>query len=425
MSTKAGQLQVTVVDDSILGGVSYREVREFIREKFIVKAVVSLPGDAFQRSKARVKTSLLLVEKKRAPGDDQPPVFMTYCTAVGIDDSLRQRILPSDRDNRVKAESEIKDICTAYENFLAGEKSSRRWVVPAERILNRMDVKNCLLDPYRRVKLRERSGLEVSDMSRWIQVKFPLDGGEEEDPDCVQTSELRDLITQLRVRYDGFAEAGETIMSNDSTYRTLYRVHAGDLTISNINAVHGAVAVVPEELDGCFVTSEYTVCEAKPNVDVRVVWTMLRSPEARANLLLLATGIGRSRVKADAALSLKLPVPSEELRQGIAEAVQKAEGLEREAIRLRETAMRAIEETLRSVSTILRHMVFAFSEQPQLSRNRGRGDSSHDRVESSTSPESGGTHGLPGIEVVACEPFCEVVFFAGGLIQAWWGKIGG
>ena len=81
--------------------------------------------------------------------------------------------------------------------------------------------------------------------------------------------------------------------------------------------------------------------------------------------------------------------------------------------------------TVRSVSTILRHMVFAFSEQPQLSRNRGRGDSSHDRVESSTSPESGGTHGLPGIEIVACEPFCEVVFFAGGLIQAWWGKIGG
>ena len=81
--------------------------------------------------------------------------------------------------------------------------------------------------------------------------------------------------------------------------------------------------------------------------------------------------------------------------------------------------------TRRSVSTILRHMVFAFSEQPQLSRNRGRGDSSHDRVESSTSPESGGTHGLPGIEIVACEPFCEVVFFAGGLIQAWWGKIGG
>ena len=43
----------------------------------------------------------------------------------------------------------------------------------------------------------------------------------------------------------------------------LYRVRADDIVISNINAVNGAVAIVPKKLDGAVVTSEFTVCRAK------------------------------------------------------------------------------------------------------------------------------------------------------------------
>ena len=46
---------LAVVDDSILSGDSYASVRGFIRDSFIVIGVVSLPGDAFRRSDARVK----------------------------------------------------------------------------------------------------------------------------------------------------------------------------------------------------------------------------------------------------------------------------------------------------------------------------------------------------------------------------------
>lgn len=44
------------------------------------------------------------------------------------------------------------------------------------------------------------------------------------------------------------------------------------------------------------------------------------------------------------------------------------------------------------------------------------GSSSHDLVVSSTSPEPGGAHGLPGVEIVDCGLSCEVVCFSGGLI---------
>ncbi|MGH2639258.1 MAG: HsdM family class I SAM-dependent methyltransferase, partial [Rhabdochlamydiaceae bacterium] len=49
---------VSVIDDGILSGSDYKWFRDFLRQRFIVRAVISLPGDAFQRSQARVKTSL-------------------------------------------------------------------------------------------------------------------------------------------------------------------------------------------------------------------------------------------------------------------------------------------------------------------------------------------------------------------------------
>ncbi|MDX6520515.1 MAG: type restriction enzyme protein, partial [Gaiellales bacterium] len=148
---KSGGRLVTVIDDSILGGPKYATVRDFIRERFIVRAVVSLPGDAFQRSTARVKTSLIVLEKRDKAGGDQPPVFMYYCKSVGIDDSPRQRVLPVDRRNREAAAKEIGEVTASYRAFLAGDKSAKEWTVPASAIADRMDVKSALPQPGRNV----------------------------------------------------------------------------------------------------------------------------------------------------------------------------------------------------------------------------------------------------------------------------------
>jgi type I restriction enzyme M protein len=344
---KPGGRLITVIDDSILGGTKYRAVRDFIRAHFVVRAVVSLPGDAFQRSKARVKTSLLILEKKRTPDEAQPSLFMCYCTTVGLDDSPRQRTLPIDAENRDKALREIKSVSQLYESFLKGGEDAKKWTVPPERIRDRMDVKNCLLDPFRNVETWEQANLEISDLNRWIEVVFPTTGEDDEvSENLLDTQDSDELVTLLRVRYDGFAETGDTIEASSSTYSNLYKVHTGDLVISNINAVNGAIAVVPEPFDGTFVTTEFTVCRAKENVDPRLVWAMLRSPEARSNLLLVATGIGRSRVKPGAALSLKLPVPDQQLAKKAAATLKHAEDMEREAAALRQQALWELESSL-------------------------------------------------------------------------------
>ena len=77
---RPGGRLVSVIDDGFLNGKSYKWFRDMLRTMYTVKAVVYLPGDAFQRSDARVKTSFIVMEKRDPKAhrvdDEQPAVFM-------------------------------------------------------------------------------------------------------------------------------------------------------------------------------------------------------------------------------------------------------------------------------------------------------------------------------------------------------------
>ena len=60
---KPGGRLITVLDDTLLSSASFKYVRDFIRTRFLVRAIISLPGDTFKRSGSRVKTSVLVLEK--------------------------------------------------------------------------------------------------------------------------------------------------------------------------------------------------------------------------------------------------------------------------------------------------------------------------------------------------------------------------
>ncbi|MEX0875493.1 MAG: N-6 DNA methylase [Actinomycetota bacterium] len=355
---KPGGRLVTVIDDSILGASKYNEVRDFIRKKFIVRGVVSLPGDAFQRAKARVKTSLLLLEKKTSEDEKQPNVFMYYCTSVGVDDSPRQRVLPIDRVNRKRAQEEIERVGALFEAFLKGDSSAKRWLVPASRIADRMDVKSCLLKAGHHVAAWRKAGFTVAKLSDLVDV-VDLDAPQNARRTVV-TESTDEPVTHLRVRYDGFAEAGEEIFASDSNYTRLYRVRTGEIVVSHINAVHGAVGIVPAALNDTVVTNEYTICQPKKGVDSRLVWALLRSPEARAELLLLSTGIGRSRVRWSIAAELLLPVPGQGVAADAVKRLLEAEQKEAEAKQLREDVQSDLEKSLQLTSTWAEEILAAF-----------------------------------------------------------------
>lgn len=259
---KPGGRLVSVIDDGFLTGGNFTWFRDELRRLYIVCAVISLPGDAFQRSEARVKTSFIVLEKRRSTeGSDiksDPSVYMYPCRYVGVDDPKRRRWMPGDDELREKAMAEVEIVVQGYRRFLDGAGDPAH-IVPANRTGNRLDVKHCLVGDWR----HSGSYPPLSDFAE------PKRFAGDDVVECQFHEEPEQLFT---VRYDGTAVADRTILPRTETeYPQLFRVREGELVISNIAATYGSVAVVPPSLDGLVVSKEYTVLRIRSGYDVRGV----------------------------------------------------------------------------------------------------------------------------------------------------------
>ena len=116
-----------------------------------------------------------------------------------------------------------------------------------------------------------------------------------------------------------------------------------DVVISNIAASHGSIAVVPEELDGSVVSSEYTVLEPLEGRDPVALQLVLRSPEVRSDILLSASGANRTRTRWSLIKDLQVPYPSKELLKTVRAHNDAADAAKRKAAAEREKARSTLE----------------------------------------------------------------------------------
>ena len=66
------------------------QASKFIMDKFIIKAIMSLPRNTFVDADTTTKTSILYLKKKKSPEEKQHPIFMAISNNVGHSDSGRQ-----------------------------------------------------------------------------------------------------------------------------------------------------------------------------------------------------------------------------------------------------------------------------------------------------------------------------------------------
>ena len=332
---KPGGRLVSVIDDGFLNGNRHKWFRDALRRLYLVRAVVSLPGDAFQRSEARVKTSFIVLEKRErqdvAEWDEQPSIFMYACRFVGIDDPKRRRWMPGDDERREHAREEVRAVVREYRKFLAGE-GDQRYTVPAKRADNRLDVKHCLIEQDWRRSDADTVLSDVAAIKRF---------GPE---DTIECDEHDGHVTLLTVRYDGTPEPDRVIFPRTETeYPQLFNVREGEIVISNIAASYGSVAVVPAELDGLVVSKEYTVLKEKPGYDARVIRALLRSPEIRAEMLLRTTGANRTRIRWEDIKDIVFPYPDDGIAGEFLRHLADAEAARETALRKAAAAARELD----------------------------------------------------------------------------------
>ena len=348
---------VSVIDDGFLNASSYRWFREMIRERYIIKAVISLPGDAFQRSEARVKTSFIVLEKRKQ-GDadaweDQPSIFMYPCRYVGIDDPKRRRWMPGDDDLREDAREEVRTVVREYRRFLEGN-GDKQFIVPASRAVDRLDVKHCLIKHNWR---KTSSSTCLSDV---------VDRKGYERSDIVECETHEGPVQLFTVKYEGIPAADRVIFPRTETeYAELYRVRAGEIVISNIAASYGSVAVVTSEFDGLVVSKEYTVLVAKADFDPRVIWALLRTDEIRAEMLVRATGANRSRIRWEDIRDIPFPYPDKETEAKYLRHVEAEEEARANALREREAAGRELISTEMELNDVMAKMILDAFKPPK------------------------------------------------------------
>lgn len=350
---KLGGRLISVIDDGILSGDDYSWFRDYLRSNFIVKAVISLPGDAFQRSKARVKTSFIILEKKHDSNQIQPEVFMYGCKYVGNDDPSRQRTLPIDDIIRQKAEEEINFVAENYRLFLSGHGDSR-YIVSPERIMDRLDVKYCWVQKNRKKNYWTDAGLGLKKMSDLMGPKKFL------DDQIIITKDNDNTYNLAVVRYTGEIVSGDEICASETSYKRLYVVNTGDIVVSNIAASYGSVAVVPEELDGHVVSNEYTVLKAKEGYNPEILKCILRSSEIRSQILLASTGANRTRIKWENMEDILTSYPDEDVIAEVLEMIARREKLRKELKEIDGLAFETVQEKCSLIDDFSDEVLIAF-----------------------------------------------------------------
>ncbi len=323
---------LTVIDDSLLAGNDFGPVRDFIRTNFVIRAIISLPGDAFQRSGARAKTSILYLTKRRSGESGQPGVFVYECRHVGLDDVvLRTRASVAERKKSL-AVGEISEVDAAFKSYLDGKKGP--WLVPADRLGGRLDAK--YLRPWRASELEptwKKSGATPEVLSQLVE-------SVRESVKLVPDREY----SFLRITYAGRAEAGEKSLGREVKYKHVSTAKAGDIVVSNISAVYRAIGVIPPEGEGWLISNEFTILRPKPNVklDTTYLWAVLRSAAVIAEWLSGATGVGRHRVDWDLLRNQRVPLLPYPEQKKVGDKYREAQAHEREIRKLRAEAQGAL-----------------------------------------------------------------------------------
>src|ERR1017187_6692653 len=202
---------LAIIDESILSGDLYAKIRDYIRSKFIIEAIISLPGDAFRRAAARVKTSVIVLRLK-SEGEEQPDVYMERAVRLGIEPKVAKRIGLRREDLEDKKCIEMDRIVNGFKLFRSGDASVA--AVSSGRLNDRLDVKYCIGDTGRKSGIWKKQGVDPLPLKR---VLSPATGRK------VSVSD-EDVYQFLRVNYDGEVLDGELISGSDCSYRTLYQV---------------------------------------------------------------------------------------------------------------------------------------------------------------------------------------------------------
>jgi type I restriction enzyme, S subunit len=103
------------------------------------------------------------------------------------------------------------------------------------------------------------------------------------------------------------------VLGTETSYSKLNRLHKNRLVMSRLKAFEGALAIIPSEFDGWFLSQEFPTFEVDETVtSVRYIAQLCAWPTFWSLLSAESKGLGarKERVSADRLLAVKVPLPA-------------------------------------------------------------------------------------------------------------------
>ena len=316
----AGRL-ITVIDETLLANPTLGFVRDFIRSRFLIRAIISLPGNAFRRQGSRVKTTVLVLEKRLHSDEEQPDCFGYFSEFLGVDDLTPRATGAAVKKARGLAQDEARKIVNGYRAYRDGSEESL--IILASQLSDRLDLKYVVGDTGRMVSQWKSRGLDVRSLH---SIATPVDAGlcPADYPD--------ERFKLVAISYDGFCRIEKEQLGDEVRASKMLRLSAGMLVFSTIRATDGAIAVVPPGLDGALVSAtSYVLLDCGKRETTEYVRGILRSHEIRADLQSLSHGSSRYETKWKYVRNLVIPWPGAEEIHRIGTGFVGAEDVKRQA----------------------------------------------------------------------------------------------
>jgi type I restriction enzyme M protein len=354
---KPGGTIAIVLPDGLLNNDRYSNVREYLHRNVRLISVIGLNRETFEGYNSRVKTSILILQKRNKVAQSSQDVFMAVCRNSGYGPTGVEI-----------AGNELPDILFDYKAFMAGQMGSA--LHNYFRIVKITDAQ-ARIDSEYFVKIQNDSEIPIATISQSVASLAKGLGGQEEfisdfaklrfDPGEFERKRLGDLLIQVKAREkvvpgDDYRLLGvrwwgkgvfekELKKGNAIKAATLFRVRPGLLVYNRLFAWKGSFAVIDEEFSDGFVSGEFPlfdlVEERKDrNEVIRYLAFYLCTPSVLRLVERASTGstkTSRARLREKVFMNIEVPMPKESrVLRRITDRVRGLGVLEGEAARLQD-----------------------------------------------------------------------------------------
>jgi type I restriction enzyme M protein len=282
-----------VLPQGIFTNRNLTRVRDYIKRRAQILAVVELPDWAFIPSGTSVRGSLLFI-RKLAQVPTEYEVFMKRVENIGFTSTSR----PTDEN----------DFPETIEEF---RQRDTRYLVPIGEIQDRLDAKFYVSEHRRTITLFQNNPkhklIKLSEIGTFYTEKVNPRLSPDEKIDLIETS---------CVDPETLTISPKRIKGRDSNYTSLKRLQGGDILISRRRTYRGAIVIVPPELDGSLAISEFSVLRLHEGYDSNYVVEVLRSPQFLQLMTIYSTGEMSGRIAEKDLRRLQIPLPEDHYRLG-------------------------------------------------------------------------------------------------------------